>query len=319
MGVGVPVEDSRGSRQEDPQSRRLGPFRLWLMGARPRTLVAAVVPVVVGASAVVSFGDGSVAHWWWRTALALVVALAMQVGVNYANDFSDGVHGTDQPGVRNGPVRLVGSKLVTPAVVKLAAFAAFSVAGLAGLVLAAIAGWWLVLVGAVCVAAAWGYTGGPRPYGYEGLGEVFVFIFFGLVATVGTAYVILESVDPLAVAVAVPVGLWAVALLMANNLRDIEGDEASGKRTLAVRFGFSSAKAMYVVILVSAYIVVAAVSLLSGRAAWGALAGLPLAVRAFIVLRRSDGPSDLVGLLAVTGRFQVVSGLGLAVGLALTG
>ena len=293
-------------------------LRSWLMGARPRTLTAAVVPVVVGAASVVGLGEGNLLQWW-RIGLVLLVALSMQVGVNYANDFSDGVRGTDRPGVREGPVRLVGSGLVAPAMVRSAAIIAFLVACSAGLVLSALAGWWLVLVGAVCVAAAWGYTGGPKPYGYAGLGEVSVFVFFGLVATVGTSYVLLERVEPLSVVVAVPIGLWAAALLAANNLRDIEGDEASGKRTLAVRLGFPAAKAVYAAMLAVSYTAAVVASLLSGRAAWGALAGLPLAVHALVVLRSAHSPSAAAGLLAVTGRLLIVSGVGLAAGLALSG
>ena len=299
-------------------------LRLWLMGARPRTLAAAVVPVAVGAAVAVGIGGGTdlgggTSVEWWRVGPVLLVALAMQVGVNYANDFSDGVRGTDRPGVRKGPERLVGSGLVAPAIVRSAAIAAFLVAAVAGLVLSAVVGWWLVLVGAVCVVAAWCYTGGPMPYGYRGLGEVSVFVFFGLVATIGTSYVLLERVELLSAAASVPVGLWAVALLAANNLRDIEGDEAAGKRTLVVRLGFPAARAAYAALLVVSYAAAVAISLMSGRAAWGALAGLPLAVHALIVLRRSDTPNAAGGLLAVTGGLQVVSGLGLAAGLALSG
>ena len=165
----------------------------------------------------------------------MVVAVALQVGTNYANDYSDGVRGTDA--VRVGPVRLVASGLASPRAVRRAAIGAFAVAAAGGLALAAVADWWLILVGAACIAAGWLYTGGPRPYGYAGLGELFVFVFFGLVATVGTEYVQVGRITGLAVGRAVPVGLLAVALLVVNNLRDIPGDTASGKRTLAVRIG----------------------------------------------------------------------------------
>ena len=304
--------------------------RLWVSGARPRTLVAAVVPVAVGAAAAMGAGNagseaaGSVgaaaaggAAPWWRAAPALAVALALQVGVNYANDYSDGVRGVDRAGVRVGPARLVGSGLVAPSLVKRAAFLAFGAAGAAGLVLAAAAGWWLVLVGAACMGAAWGYTGGPRPYGYAGFGEAFVFLCFGLVATAGTAYVLVERLEPLFALVAVPVGLWAVALLAANNLRDLRGDAAAGKRTLAVRLGDRGARAFYALVVAASYAVAAAASL-SGRAAWGALAGAPFAASALLTLRRAEDPSDLAGLLPATGRLQLISGLGLAAGLALT-
>ncbi len=203
----------------------------WVLGARPRTLPASVVPVMVGTGAAAAYGDAV----WWRAALAGLVALSLQVGVNYANDYSDGTRGTDAD--RVGPLRLVASGMASPAAVKRAALAAFAVAGGAGLALAAVAGWWLVAVGAACVAAAWFYTGGPRPYGYVGLGELAVFCFFGLVATVGTAYVQTGELTALEVLAALPVGLLAVALLVVNNLRDIPGDAAAGKHTLAVRLG----------------------------------------------------------------------------------
>lgn len=292
-------------------------FGMWVAGARPRTLPAAIVPVAVGAAAATGAG-GDIPGAWWRAAAALVVALGLQVGVNFANDYSDGIRGTDRAGQRVGPVRLVGSGAVPPGRVRLAAFGAFGVAGVAGLTLAVSVAWWLVLVGAACVAAAWGYTGGPRPYGYVGFGEVFVFVFFGLVATAGTSFVLLERVQPLAVAAAVPVGLWAVALLVANNLRDITGDAASGKLTLAVRLGDRPTRVLYVMLLVVSYGTAAALSV-SGRAGWAALVGVPLAVRAVRVLRRARTPQELIGVLAATGRLQLVSGLCLAAGLALTG
>jgi 1,4-dihydroxy-2-naphthoate octaprenyltransferase len=211
----------------------------WVLGSRPRTLPASVVPVVVG-TAVAGAGGHAV---WWRAVLAAVVALALQVGTNYANDYSDGIRGTDED--RVGPVRLVASGLKTAGEVKRAAILAFGLAAAAGLVLAAVASWWLLLVGAASIAAGYLYTGGPRPYGYAGLGELFVFVFFGLVATVGTAYVQLERITGLAVLAAVPVGLLAVAMLVVNNLRDIAGDEVSGKRTLAVRLGAPATRLVY--------------------------------------------------------------------------
>ena len=201
----------------------------WFLGVRPWTLPASAVPVLVGTGAAAAYGHAI----WWRALLAGVVAVSLQVGVNYANDYSDGVRGTDA--VRVGPLRLVASGTATPGAVKRAALLAFVVAGIAGLALAAVAGWWLLAVGAACVAAAWLYTGGPRPYGYVGLGEVAVFAFFGVVATVGTAYVQTEKVTGLELLTALPVGLLAVSLLVVNNLRDIPGDTAAGKRTLAVR------------------------------------------------------------------------------------
>ena len=197
--------------------------REWLAGTRPRTLPAAVVPVLIGSG--VAFGYGRFS--WWRALLALVVALALQVGVNFANDYSDGVRGSDER--RVGPVRLVASGLAPPKQVLAAAAACFLVAGLAGLALAAVTSWWLLAVGAACIAAAWFYTGGPKPYGYSGLGEVFVFAFFGVVAVAGTAYVQMKALSWLGLAASAPAGLLACALLMVNNLRDIRYRHAGGQ------------------------------------------------------------------------------------------
>lgn len=291
-------------------------WRVWVAGARVRTLAVAVAPVAVGAAAAVGTDP---APAWWRAGPALAVALGLQVGVNYANDYSDGVRGADGAD-RTGPRRLVGSGLAEPRLVKRAAALSFAVAAGAGLVLAAAVGWELLAVGAVCLLAAWGYTGGPTPYGYLGLGELFVFVFFGLVATAGTTYVLIERVEPLAVAAAVPVGLWATALLVANNLRDIPGDSAIGKRTLAVRMGDRASRWLYVAVLAAGYGAAVSISLVfEGRAGWAALAGVPFAAAAARpVLAGASGPA-LVPTLAATGRLQLVSGLGLAAGLALTG
>ena len=211
----------------------------WVIGARLRTLPAAAVPVAVGSA--VAGAEGSFV--WWRALFALIVSLALQVGVNYANDYSDGVKGTDES--RVGPVRLVASGLASPAAVKRAAFSAFAVAGVFGLVLAIVAGWELLIVGAAAIAAAWFYTGGEHPYGYYGFGELFVFVFFGVVATAGTAFVQTERLTALSLVAAVPVGLLAVALLVTNNLRDIPGDTTAGKRTLAVRIGDRWTRRLY--------------------------------------------------------------------------
>jgi 1,4-dihydroxy-2-naphthoate octaprenyltransferase len=203
----------------------------WVAGARPRTLPAALAPVLVGTGAAAAL-DG------FRPVpalLALVVALALQVAVNYANDYSDGRRGTDAD--RVGPMRLVGSGAAAPRQVLVAACLSFGVAGVAGLGLAALSSWWLVAVGAVCMVAAWTYTGGPIPYGYRALGEVFVFVFFGPVAVVGTTYVQTLTLPGLAFAVSVPVGFLIVAILVVNNLRDIDGDALVGRRTLAVLLG----------------------------------------------------------------------------------
>ncbi|WP_104086363.1 1,4-dihydroxy-2-naphthoate polyprenyltransferase [Arthrobacter sp. GMC3] len=217
----------------------------WIEGARLRTLPMAVAPVIIGTAAAYDLG----AIHWGRAVLAALVALLLQIGVNYANDYSDGIRGTDE--VRVGPLRLVGSGVAKPSHVKMAAFTAFGLAMLAGLALVLLSqAWWLLLVGAGAVLAAWGYTGGKNPYGYMGLGDVFVFFFFGPVATLGTTYTQAGQVSPAAVLGSIATGLIAVALLMANNVRDIPTDSEVGKRTLAVRLGDRNARLSYVLMLV---------------------------------------------------------------------
>jgi 1,4-dihydroxy-2-naphthoate octaprenyltransferase len=282
----------------------------WVTGARPRTLPASAVPVVVGTA--VAAAEGSVI--WWRAVAALVVSVALQVGTNYANDYSDGVRGTDD--VRVGPIRLVASGLATPAAVRGAALAAFAVAGGVGLALAVAASWWLLLVGAACIAAGWLYTGGPRPYGYAGLGELFVFVFFGLVATVGTAYVQLGRVTGLAVATAVPVGLLAVAMLVVNNLRDIPGDTVSGKRTLAVRLGPSATRRLYAAVVLIPFLVAASLAA-SRPAAPLAWLALPLAIPPVRRVLAGEQGKGLIAVLGATGRLQLAFGALLAVGIAV--
>jgi 1,4-dihydroxy-2-naphthoate polyprenyltransferase len=287
---------------------------LWILGARPRTLPAAVVPVIVGTAAAADsdLGSGRGIEWW-RVALVLVVSLALQVGVNYANDYSDGKRGTDDD--RVGPVRLVGSKLVEAKFVKRAAFIAFAVAAAAGLGVAAAAGWWLVLVGLGAILAAWFYTGGPNPYGYLGLGEVFVFVFFGLVATVGSSYVQLESFDGLSLAVAVPVGLLATALLVTNNLRDIPTDTLTGKRTLAVRLGDARTRSLYIALLAGSGVGVVLISVAWRLPALLGLVAVPLALRSARRVSHGAAGAALIPVLETTGRMQIVFGVGLAVGL----
>ncbi|MGH9124004.1 MAG: 1,4-dihydroxy-2-naphthoate polyprenyltransferase [Acidimicrobiales bacterium] len=282
----------------------------WVAGARPRTLPASVIPVAVGTA--VASAEGSVI--WWRAGAALVVSVAIQVGTNYANDYSDGKRGTDA--VRVGPVRLVASGLATPKAVKAAALVAFAIAGLAGLALAAAAGWWLAAVGAACLAAGWLYTGGPRPYGYAGFGELFVFVFFGLVATTGSAYVQLERVTGLALLAGVPVGLLAVALLVVNNLRDIPGDTTAHKNTLAVRIGAPATRALYVGALVVAFVAGCLIAL-SRPWALLALVAVPLAVPPARRVLAKEAGRGLIEVLVATGRLQLVFGLVLAVGIAL--
>ena len=252
-----------------------------------------------------------------RALLALVVSLALQVGVNYANDYSDGVRGTDD--VRVGPLRLVASGLASAAAVKRAAVMAFSVAALAGLLLAALTSWWLLVVGAAALVAGWTYTGGPRPYGYLGLGEVFVFVFFGLVATAGTTFVVLDRWTGWPLVAAIPVGCWACALLMVNNLRDRPNDAAVGKRTLAVRWGDRATRWCYGALLALALLVAVVVALLWRWPALLVVAGTPLSWRAWRRVRGGATGRELIAVLELTGRVQLVAGGGFAFGLMLGG
>ena len=293
--------------------------RQWIAGARPRTLPAALAPVLVG-TAVAMWDAGAV---WNRALLALVVALALQVGVNYANDYSDGIRGTDAE--RVGPVRLVGQGLAEPSAVKRAALLSFAVAGLAGLVLVLLSGlWWLLLVGALAIVAAWTYTGGPRPYGYAGLGEVFVFVFFGLVAVGGTAAVQVGGVSALAWVCGIGVGALSCAILVVNNLRDIPGDTIAGKRTLAVRIGDPATRRLYAGLVGAALAVPAVIAALgfASPESWpaAALLGLgviPLAIRPLREVRTGARGTALVPVLGATGRLLLAYGVLLSAGIAL--
>ena len=284
----------------------------WIQGARPRTLPAAIAPIAVGAG-LAAYVDSFVVS---RVLLALVVSVALQVGVNYANDYSDGIRGTDQ--VRVGPVRLVGQQLAAPSHVRTAAFLAFGLAAIAGLTLVIITGkWWLILIGVASITAAWLYTGGPKPYGYAGLGEVFVFVFFGLVPVVGTAYVQTLEITAADVVASVGVGLLACAILVTNNLRDIAGDTVAGKITLAVRLGDRRTRWLFAAIVVVAVLVPVAVAWLTSP--WVALACLTgvLAVRPVrVVLGGAMGPT-LIPALKQTGVLLLVYGLVLGALLAL--
>jgi 1,4-dihydroxy-2-naphthoate polyprenyltransferase len=284
--------------------------RNWLAGARPRTLPAAIVPVVVGSGVAAGYGRFSL----WKALLALVVALALQVGVNYSNDYSDGVRGTDEQ--RVGPVRLVAAGLAPPRQVLAAAIAAFAVACVAGLVLSVATSWWLVLVGVAAVAAAWTYTGGRHPYGYRGLGEVAVFAFFGLAAVVGTAYVQVDRLTWLEFAAAVPVGLLACALLVINNLRDIPSDEVAGKRTLAVIMGDTRTRVLYAGCALIPFVVALAISPARPLALL-TLAALPLALIPIRSVRAGAQGAALIGALGRTGRLQLAFGVLLTLGLAV--
>lgn len=284
---------------------------LWLAGARPKTLPAAIVPVAVGTAAVAD--DMFIA---WRFVAAIVVALALQVATNYANDYSDGIRGTDDD--RVGPLRLVGSGAASPEAVKRAIFISFGVAGVVGLVLSIVVNPLLLLVGAASIAAGWFYTGGDKPYGYLGLGEVFVFVFFGLVATIGSAYVQTVGFSGLAIVLSVPVGVFATALLVINNLRDRQGDAAVGKNTLAVRLGDSATRWLYIATMLGAFALIAITAAVTGRP--GMLLGLIGLVTAASAIRTVWSGAlgrDLIPVLEATGKTQLLAGLALTVGLLI--
>jgi 1,4-dihydroxy-2-naphthoate polyprenyltransferase len=355
-------ESDQGGHRHSVGLQAVTDLKTWVAGARPRTLPAALVPVLVGTACAAGVGPGSGPLPATdalrglspaRFAAVLVVVLALQVGTNYANDYSDGRRGTDDPGQRVGPPRLVGWGLAPAQHVKAAALAAFGVAAAAGLYLAASVSWWLVAVGAVSIAAGWLYTGGPRPYGYAGLGEVFVFVFFGLVATVGAAYVQTghlvgrperwrpasseAGTGELALAYAEPVPVWtqlypwvtlgaavavgclATALLVINNLRDIPSDREVGKRTLAVILGDGRTRVLYVALMVIPFLIVPVVAGLGGRPLGAAaLFVVVLANRPVLrVLQGASGP-DLVPVLGLTGQVQLAFGVLFAGGLILS-
>ncbi len=269
-------------------------FAQWVEGARPRTLPNAIAPVIAGTGA---------AGWlhgacWWRALLALVVAIGLIIGVNYANDYSDGIRGTDD--VRAGPLRLVGSKVASPRSVLTAAVISLGIGAVAGVVLAWFSAPWLILVGALCIAGAWLYTGGSKPYGYLGLGEVAVFVFFGLVAVLGTQYTQALRIDWVGVATAVAMGAMSSAVLVANNLRDIPTDKESGKITLAVRLGDPRTRLLYQALLAVAFVLTLVLMLATPWAAVG-LVALPLAVRAAGPVRKGLGGKELIPVLRDTG------------------
>lgn len=285
----------------------------WVEGARLRTLPISASAVIAGVSSAVAIGHFSLLP----AVLALVVALALVIGVNFSNDYSDGIRGSDGPG-RVGPLRLVGSGAARPGQVRAAAFGFFGIAGLAGLALVVLTGhWWLLAVGVACVLAAWFYTGGSHPYGYAGLGEIFVFVFFGLVAVAGTTYVVAGRVDAATWVTSVVFGLLACAVLVANNLRDIEGDRASGKRTLATRLGDAGTRALY---LVLAALAVIGVVMVAAMTSWWALLGLVMVVfLAGPVRSMVTGATGmvLVTTLKSTGLAELAGSVGLLVGAIL--
>ena len=291
-------------------------LKAWVIGARPRTLPAAVVPVVVGTVIAHVQRPLGTTTSVARAGLALVVSLALQVGVNYANDYSDGIRGTDD--ARVGPLRLVGSKVKSAKAVKTAAFASFAVAAACGLVLASLTSWWLIAVGLAAIVAAWGYTGGPRPYGYAGLGEVFVFVFFGVVAVAGSSFVQHERLSLASFVGSLPVGLLATALLVTNNLRDIPGDSAVGKRTLAVRLGDHRTRQFYLALLAGSLVGVVALAVVLRRP-WVllGLAGVIMAVAPIRVVRSGAQGRSLVAVLGATGKVQLVVGALVSIGALL--
>ncbi|MEV2220753.1 1,4-dihydroxy-2-naphthoate polyprenyltransferase [Nocardia vinacea] len=266
----------------------------WIEGARPRTLPNAIAPVLAGTGAAASI-DGAV---WWKAVLALLVSLALIIGVNYANDYSDGIRGTDD--VRVGPLRLVGQKLASPAAVKNAAIISLAIGAVFGLVLVIATAWWLLLVGVACLAGAWFYTGGSKPYGYSGFGELAVFVFFGLIGVLGTEFVQAERIEWAGLVLAIGVGAFSSAVLVANNLRDIPTDTESGKVTLAVKLGDPRTRTLHLALLLVPFI---ATLLLVVRTPW-ALVGLvavPLAVRANAPVRSGKGGLELIPALRDSG------------------
>ena len=267
---------------------------------------------MIGSGVAAGYGEFS----WWRGLLALVVALALQIGVNFANDYSDGIRGSDSAERRVGPVRLVGSGLAAPRHVLLAAFGCFLVACCAGLVLAAVTSWWLVAGGALAVAAAWFYTGGSRPYGYQGFGEVAVFVFFGVAAVAGTAFVEMGRPSWLGLLASVPAGLLSCALLMVNNLRDIRSDGLSGKRTLAVMLGDARSRLTYLLFLLVPFALAAAIAVARPFSLLMLLA-LPLTVAPARAVRGGASGPALITTLGQTGRLQLAFGVAFTVGLAI--
>ena len=284
-------------------------FAQWVEGARPRTLPNAVAPVVAGTGAA-AWLDQAV---WWKALLALVVSLALIVGVNYANDYSDGIRGTDD--VRAGPLRLVGSRVASPRAVLTAAVVSLAVGAVAGLALAIVSQPWLIAVGVACIAGAWLYTGGSKPYGYLGFGEIAVFVFFGLVAVLGTQYTQALQIDWVGAALAVATGALSSAVLVANNLRDIPTDSQAGKITLAVRLGDARTRLLYQVLVGLAFVLTLALMLATPWCAVGLIAS-PLAVRAAGPVRGGLGGRDLIPVLRDTGLTMLVWSIAMA--LALT-
>lgn len=291
-------------------SAKTGKFKLWVEGARLRTLPLAISPIVIGAGAASAVDKFNLQ----LTLLALAVALFLQIGVNYANDYSDGIRGTDEH--RVGPLRLTGSKSVRPQAVKFAAFLFFALAAFCGLAIVLITQhWWFIPVGIASIIAAWFYTGGKSPYGYSGLGEIAVFVFFGLVATYGTAYIQIGAFDLNALLGGSAAGFFASAVLMVNNIRDIETDAKVGKRTLAVKLGLAKAKALYYAMLWAPMAILLPYPLIypATMLAWVALL---FVLPATLIVRKPQGPKDLILALKITSLASISFALAFGFGLA---
>lgn len=292
------------------QDALVASFAQWIAGARPRTLPNAVAPVIAGTGAA-AWLHGAV---WWKALLALVVALAMIIGVNYANDYSDGIRGTDDD--RAGPARLVGSRLAAPRAVLTAAVTFLFLGATAGLALSLVSAPWLIALGALCIAGAWLYTGGSKPYGYSGFGEVAVFVFFGLVAVLGTQFTQALRVDWVGLVLAVAIGALSSAVLVANNLRDIPTDAVSGKITLAVRLGDARTRLLYQALLGTAGVLTFVLMAATPWCAAG-LVATPLAMRAARPVRSGRGGRELIPVLRDTGLTMIVWAVAVATALAL--
>lgn len=283
----------------------------WIEGARPRTLPNAIAPVIAGTGAAAWLNSAV----WWKTLLALAVSVALIVGVNYANDYSDGIRGTDDE--RAGPLRLVGSKVAAPRAVLTAAIISLATAAVAGVTLAILTAPWLIAVGAACIAGAWLYTGGSRPYGYAGFGEVAVFVFFGLVAVLGTQYTQAHRIDLVGVTLAVATGALSSAVLVANNLRDIPTDAVAGKMTLAVRLGDGRTRVFYQSLVALAGILTLVLMRATPWCGLGLLAA-PLALRAAGPVRGGRGGRELIPVLRDTGLTMLVWSVAVAAALAFS-
>lgn len=282
----------------------------WLTGARPHTWANAIAPVLGGTGAAIWDGEAS----WWRALLAGLVAMALIVGVNFANDYSDGIRGTDDD--RTGPLRLTGSGLVSPQRVKAAAFLSFGIAGAAGIILSLASSWWLILIGALCIVAAWFYTGGKRPYGYRGLGEVAVFIFFGLVAVLGTEFTQSGTVSWVGLALAIGIGALSASVNLTNNLRDIPTDTAAGKITLAVILGDSASRKAYLG-LISMSVLMTLILASAGIIALIGLISVPLLVVAALPVVQGVTGKDLIPVLGLTGRAMLVWSMSMFIAMLL--